>query len=619
MSKISSFVIFDNIIDGNARYLSNLVSVDYVDAENVADIDRILEDGWAQNLHCALYLPYEFGLQLVFSKKEFLELQQQRGFEAGSLKAAIYWFRDLQMLDESGLEDVLTESGQLLNPDGQPSGVANLQKDTHYADFEQSIDHIVDAIATGDYYQINYTIRMHFDVYGSPPELYQLLRKRQAVSYASISCLSDTNGALSWTLSLSPELFIELDKDCIRTEPMKGTLAVSSDQDLETQKLQLQSDEKNRSENLMIVDLLRNDLSQLSKPNGVRVEELFRVTRFGQVLQMTTPITAVLKEHISVFDMLRALYPCGSITGAPKHMAMKTIHRLETSDREIYTGSIGWLEPDSNGDIKGVLNVAIRTLVLKQINHCSYKGMLGVGGGIVHDSTASNEYDEIDWKSRFIKVHSGDFHVFETMAVRDRRCALIDDHLKRLKNSLDELFIETDFAALQRDLLVEMDALPDTYFYRFKIIVEASDGSYRFEHAYMQEAQSAEPKLIALADLALPDSDPLRRFKTSRRGFYDEQIARSGLFDLVFANQSGQLLEGGRTSLFLKLSGNWYTPSLDLDILPGVMRQQILGNTQKYLQTDFVEEAVLDTSHLLKAEKIILSNALRGLVKVRLA
>ena len=418
-------------------------------------------------------------------------------------------------------------------------------------------------------------------------------------------------------MCFSPELFLKIDSDgLITTEPMKGTAPILHDGQDERRAVELQNDPKNRAENVMIVDLLRNDLGKIAQTGKVRVPEPFKVSRFGSVWQMTSAIEAQALADVSVADIFRAAFPCGSITGAPKRMSMQIIESLESEPRGLYTGSIGFLHPCDTGlGFEGVFNVVIRTLSLKPVSDGLYQGVYGVGSGIVIDSDPEAEYRECGWKARFLNELRPDFGIFETMRAEDRQCRLLDLHLGRLKISVQALNLLWPQNAAEQ-IQHYIDALPSGLF-RVKAAL-FSDG-LALSHAAVSELDGKQ--YVILSEHTLSQRDYLRRFKTTRREIFDQAwktAEEQGAFDSLFFNSDGLLLEGGRSNVFVKYQGQWFTPSLDLDILNGVIRQAVLRQPQLYLGADTIKETHITHAMLENAEEIRLSNALRGVFAVSL-
>ncbi|HEZ1860699.1 TPA: bifunctional anthranilate synthase component I family protein/aminotransferase class IV [Neisseria meningitidis] len=623
------FALFDDAVSGRAKRYQNHVESRFFRPEELDALDGALQSGWQKGLHSVLFADYGFGLPLT-------GVESERG---GNL--ALHWF--------ANCADIDAESWLARHSDGLPAGISTPQSSVSETDYLDRIRQIHEAIRRGDTYQINYTTRLHLQAYGNPISLYR--RLRQPVPYAVLSHLPDAEGQSAWTLCFSPELFLKIGSDgTISTEPMKGTAPILGDGQDERRAAELQADPKNRAENVMIVDLLRNDLGKIAQTGKVCVPEPFKVSRFGSVWQMTSTIRAQALPDTSFADILRAAFPCGSITGAPKKMSMQIIETLETEARGLYTGSIGYLNPCSGGlGFEGTFNVVIRTLSLKHASASDgivsgiggsdsnvqartagqggatphpfdsnppYRGVYGVGSGIVIDSDPAAEYRECGWKARFLNELRPDFGIFETLRVENRQCALLDRHLCRLKTSAQALNLPLPDGC-ENQIKQYIADLPDGVF-RIKALL-ASDG-ISLSRAVLNRLTDKQRVIISPA--VLPAQNYLRHFKTTHRALFDQawQTAETqGAFDSLFFNSDGILLEGGRSNVFVKHRGQWLTPSLDLDILNGIMRQAVLDEPQKYLQTNQVIETHITQKTLQEAEEIRLSNALRSVFAAALA
>lgn len=628
---MSYFALFDDAVSGRTKRYQNHVESRFFHYKELDLLDDALQKGWQKGLHSVLFADYEFGLPLT-------GVESERG---GNL--ALHWFADCTDTDAA--------SWLARHSDGLPAGISTPQSSVSETDYLDRIRQIHEAIRRGDTYQINYTTRLHLQAYGNPISLYR--RLRQPVPYAVLSHLPDAEGQSAWTLCFSPELFLKIGSDgTISTEPMKGTAPILGDGQDERRAAELQADPKNRAENVMIVDLLRNDLGKIARTGKVSVPEPFKVSRFGSVWQMTSTIRAQALPHTSFADILRAAFPCGSITGAPKKMSMQIIESLETEARGLYTGSIGYLNPCESGlGFEGIFNVVIRTLSLKPASNPAsdgivsvigdpdsnaqartagqggatphpfeanppYRGVYGVGSGIVIDSDPAAEYRECGWKARFLNELRPDFGIFETLRVENRQCALLDRHLCRLKAAAQALNLPLPDGC-ENQIKQYIAHLPDGSF-RVKALL-ASDG-ISLSRAVLNHL--ADKQRVIISPAVLPAQNYLRRFKTTHRALFDQawQTAETqGAFDSLFFNSDGILLEGGRSNVFVKHRGQWLTPSLDLDILNGVMRQAVLDESQKYLHTNQVIETHITQKTLQEAEEIRLSNALRGVFAAALA
>lgn len=590
------FALFDDAVSGRAKRYQNHVESRFFRPEELDALDGALQSGWQKGLHAVLFADYGFGLPLT-------GVESERG---GNL--ALHWFADCADTDAA--------SWLARHSDGLPAGISTPQSSVSETDYLDRIRQIHEAIRRGDTYQINYTTRLHLQAYGNPVSLYR--RLRQPVPYAVLSHLPDAEGQSAWTLCFSPELFLNIASDgTISTEPMKGTAPILGDGQDERRAAELQADPKNRAENVMIVDLLRNDLGKIAQIGKVCVPEPFKVSRFGSVWQMTSTIQAQALPNTSFADILRAAFPCGSITGAPKKMSMQIIESLETEARGLYTGSIGYLKPCAGGlGFEGAFNVVIRTLSLTPLSDGIYQGVYGVGSGIVIDSDPAAEYRECGWKARFLNELRPDFGIFETLRAENGRCALLDRHLCRLKAAAQALNLPLPDGC-ENQIKQYIADLPDGAF-RVKALL-ASDG-ISLSRAVLNRL--TDKQRVIISPTILPAQNYLRRFKTTYRTLFDQawQTAETqGAFDSLFFNSDGILLEGGRSNVFVKHRGQWLTPSLDLDILNGIMRQAVLDEPQKYLQTNQVIETHITQKTLQEAEEIRLSNALRGVFAAALA
>ncbi|HGO7022316.1 TPA: chorismate-binding protein [Neisseria meningitidis] len=590
------FALFDDAVSGRAKRYQNYVESRFFRPEELDALDGALQKGWQKGLHSVLFADYGFGLPLT-------GVESERG---GNL--ALHWFADCADTDAA--------SWLAQHSDGLPAGISTPQSSVSETDYLDRIRQIHEAIRRGDTYQINYTTRLHLQAYGNPVSLYR--RLRQPVPYAVLSHLPDAEGQSAWTLCFSPELFLKIGSDgTISTEPMKGTAPILGDGQDERRAAELQADPKNRAENVMIVDLLRNDFGKIAQTGKVCVPEPFKVSRFGSVWQMTSTIQAQALPDTSFADILRAAFPCGSITGAPKKMSMQIIESLETEARGLYTGSIGYLKPCAGGlGFEGAFNVVIRTLSLTPLSDGIYQGVYGVGSGIVIDSDPAAEYRECGWKARFLNELRPDFGIFETLRAENGRCTLLDRHLCRLKTSAQALNLPLPDGC-ENQIKQYIADLPDGAF-RVKALL-ASDG-ISLSRAVLNRL--TDKQRVIISPTILPAQNYLRRFKTTCRTVFDQawQTAETqGAFDSLFFNSDGILLEGGRSNVFVKHRGQWLTPSLDLDILNGIMRQAVLDEPQKYLQTNQVIETHITQKTLQEAEEIRLSNALRGVFAAALA
>ncbi|OXJ15716.1 chorismate-binding protein [Burkholderia sp. HI2500] len=594
------------------------------DPARLDEVDAAVAQDLRDGLHAVVVGDYEFGRDL------------QRA-QPGHAPLRFLLFARCERLSRDEVDAWLAQQ----DGGGAPSiaGVAHVEKSVSRDAFDAAIAAVHDALRAGDSYQVNYTYRLNFDVFGTPLALYRRLRARQPVRYGALIALPDG----PWVVSCSPELFVEKHGDVLRARPMKGTAPRSADpRDDAAAATFLANDPKNRAENVMIVDLLRNDVSRIARTGTVRVPALFSVEPYASVWQMTSTVEAGWRDGTTFAQMLRALFPCGSITGAPKHKTMELIDAIESTPRGLYTGAIGWLDAPnevagdaSHGGTAGggdfCLSVAIRTLTLDAAGVGNdadgtvtasagrRRGTMGVGAGIVLDSVAADEYAECELKARFLTDADPGFQLFETTAAtRADGIRHLDRHLARLQRSADAFGFRFDADALRREIDARCAAFDGDGAYRMKLAL-AKDGTIEIITAPLKPLPAGPVGvLLAPAHGFAPTraSDALLLHKTTRRAEYDRawQAAEAlGGFDMLFVNERGEVTEGGRSNLFVKLDGQWVTPPLESGVLPGVMRGVLLDDPVLG-----AKERALTLDDVLNADELMICNALRGPVAARL-
>ena len=454
------------------------------------------------------------------------------------------------------------------------------------ADHAAAVARVLALIAAGDIYQANLTFPAEVPFSGHPLALYARLRAANAAPHGAL-----VHDGCRWLLSLSPELFFQLDAGRLTTRPMKGTArrgpTATDDQALATA---LGADPKNRAENLMIVDLLRNDLSRVA--TDVQVPALFEVETYPSILQMTSTITARLRPGLGAADVLAALFPCGSVTGAPKIRATQVIAEVEPHPRGVYTGSIGCVR--ANGDAQ--FNVAIRTLV---IPGGSNTANLGLGSGVVADSEAGAEWQECLAKAGFLGRRPLP-DLIETLRIESGTLPDLDLHLARMAASAGFLGHVFDAAAARRLAFQSAAGVAQG---RLRLLA----GPAGHLAAQVSALPPPPPAPLRVRIVPLPVAvDDWRLFhKTSDRAFYDEARRAAGTPEVLFARSDGQLTEGSFTSLFVPHGDALLTPPAAAGLLPGVLRARLMAQGR-------AKEAPLVAADLAKG--FFLGNALRGLM-----
>jgi para-aminobenzoate synthetase/4-amino-4-deoxychorismate lyase len=470
----------------------------------------------------------------------------------------------------------------------------NIQPAITEPQYAKAFAAVKELITAGDTYQVNLTFKAGFDLEGDPIGLYRDLVQKQPVGYGAL-----INTGSHWILSRSPELFVSLRGDQLSARPMKGTRKRGRNcaEDAAGRKA-LAADSKNRAENLMIVDLLRNDLSRISEIGSVKVTDLFTVETYRTLHTMTSGITSQLRRGVTTSQILENLFPCGSITGAPKLRAMEIIADVETSSRGLYTGSIGHFAP--NGDL--TLNVAIRTAVIDAAG----KGEIGIGGGIVADSECSDEYREALLKMAFFTEPVQDVTLIETLLwQRDAGYSLLDRHLDRLGASARYFDLPFDRDTVTA-LLDSQDFAGDAM--RVRLTLDKAGA------ALTSVPLPPNPEIFrfTIADSKLQSNSLWLAHKTTNRSFYDEPRQRAqaklAVDEVVFLNERDELAEGSITNIFIERDGQLLTPPLDAGLLPGTLRAELLDN-------GLAMEQLLTLADLEAADAIYLGNSVRGLLR----
>ena len=542
---------------------------------------------------------YELGRQIH-------QLPQREGLSDSSHPLIEAWsFLNFRKLSKQDVDQVLAERLSLLDDSQTIAGVLEVQESLNEAQFSSDIHAIQEYIRNGDSYQINHTYRITGKTYGAPLALYSRLRDRQPGRFGAYI---EHEG--SFLLSQSPELFIARDGNTLKAMPMKGTASA-----LSGMARTLSDDPKNQAENVMIVDLLRNDLSRISLPGTVTVPNLFEVARHGDVLQMTSTVEGHIKPDLGLFDILGAVFPCGSVTGAPKKRSMEIIQELEPEDRGYYCGALGWLDPNDNF----AFSVPIRTVeIIEDSKSREASFTLGIGAGITHDSEAKQEWQECHIKSAFLMDMQSATGLFETIAVSQATPQRLQAHIQRMHASSLALRIPFNTAHAENLVLSACQSLDKHLLYRLRLDL-APNGDLSIATGVIQPTEDPVKifwaKDILPGDVTMFSGDPLLRHKISSRALYDlawQESVKLGGFDALFCNEKGFVTEGGRTSIFVKPQGSleWLTPPVSAGLLPGVMRAALLSDLLMNAR-----KANLTINDVSTAEEIMLSNALRGAIK----
>ena len=572
------FVLLDDLREGGGPARLYRAPVETIVAHRLDEVAPALERLRAavgDGRHVAGFLSYEAGHAL-----EARLTHLDRGDDTLLLWFGL--FESVELIDRDRVASLLPD------PCGAWAGMPVPRIDT--AAYRSAFDRVADYIVAGDIYQANLSLRADVPFAGHPLALYARLRGAGAGGWGGVVHTGE-----DWLLSTSPELFFTLDERALVARPMKGTTprGATPNQDA-AQIAALLADPKERAENLMIVDLLRNDLSRIAERGSVAVPALFDVETYPTLHTLTSTITARLRDDRDAVDALAAIFPCGSVTGAPKIRAMEVIAEVEPDARGPYTGSMGWLAPDGDA----AFNVLIRTLTIRD-----GRATLGLGSGVVADSTADAEWRECLAKAAFVTRDMPGFELIETMAfepetgIRHRA-----RHLERLARSAAVFGFDTRRVEAAIDTAIAPLDGPR----RIRLTL-ARNGAVSI--AIDPRPAPLKQAVVALAPLPVDAQDFRLRHKTTDRAFYDDARTAAAVDEVVFVDRDGFLTEGSFTNIFVARGGVLLTPPTTRGLLPGVLRADLIASGRA---------VVADLRPDDLSEGFVIGNALRGLIPARL-
>ncbi len=548
--------------------------------KNVKNTLNELEKALEQGFYAAGFISYEAGAAF------------DAAFPARPLNDfPLVWF---------GIYD---KAPEIFEPENEEifAACVDLQPELSEDEYHTAIDEILNDIKAGNIYQTNFTFRLCGEQINDPWSLFKALFVRHPMPYAAFINTGD-----SQIVSLSPEMFLERRGTSLFNSPMKGTIKRSCDPFKDSNNAGfLKTDPKNTAENLMIVDMVRNDLGRICTPGSIYVDPLFHVDSYATLHQMISTVHGEINQDTGFSRIVEAVFPAASITGAPKIAAMHRIHKLEKSPRKIYTGSIACIYP--NQDF--CMNVAIRTLV------CSKNFTeLGIGGGIVYDSGKNAELEEALLKSKFIHAAEPDFQILETMLF-ENGIDDFDEHLNRMAKSAEffnfrfnkktaEKFVIKRIASLKTSAPVKS---------RLRLLLNFK-GELELQIFPLQtNGWGKDSAKIKLSKKHCSSKDLFLQHKTTRREFYNEHFHEAvdeGYDEIIFTNERGELTEGAISNIFVQTQdGSWYTPPLSSGLLPGIWRSGAITKLN-------AREKLLYIADLKNAKRIIIGNSVRKEITV---
>jgi para-aminobenzoate synthetase/4-amino-4-deoxychorismate lyase len=572
------WILFDDAREGGSPGRLYRDPVERVVARDFDELDDALarlREGLRGGLHAAGYLAYEAGY--AFDPK--------LGGVARTCDGPLLSF---------GLFDAFEPGARpSLDPDG--AFVGDPRPRISPAAYEQAALRVREDLFAGNYYQANLTFGCDVPAAGDPLAVYSRLRRSSAAGWGGL--LVDEDRSI---ICLSPEQFFTIANGMIEARPMKGTAPRRGDPEADREEaLRLAADPKQRAENLMIVDLMRNDLARVSVPGSVEVPDLFLVETYPTLHQMVSGIRSRLREGIDAIEVIRTIFPCGSVTGAPKVAAMQAIAALEPEPRGAYTGSMGWIEPGGDASF----NVMIRTL---EWVHGRRFANLGLGSGLVVDSNPRDEWAECLLKGDFVRRESQDFDLIETMRFDPSEGIVeLDRHLDRMRTSAGDLGFAFDRHAARNELQAATFGRKQGSMVRLLL---SRTGSMAIQVKPFEEPESL-PVSVAIRPLPVEPGDFRLRHKTTDRRFYDKARQEDGAFETIFVDPDGRLTEGSRTTIFVERDGHLLTPPAERGLMPGILRAKLIDEGRAI-------EADLGPDDL--GDGFFVGNIVRGLIPARL-
>ncbi len=583
-----TYVLLDNSLDRDGLRLLFDAPLEIVVAHEPEDVvpalDRV-QSALASGKHVAGFFSYELGLLL--EPRLAHRLPKSRA-------VPLLWFAITGEPKQLTEVETLAWLSARCAPHKAPQLTSVSLDETAYL---HRFDTAKRMIAQGDIYQLNLTFKARFEMSGPPEAHYLDLRKKQRVAYGAVISTDDFT-----VLSASPELFVRITDGIIETRPMKGTAARAPTLEADAAvKRQLAADMKQRAENLMIVDLMRNDVGRIAELGSVEVSDLYTVETYRTLHQLTSGVRAKLRPGIKLRDWLPAIFSPGSVTGAPKVRAMELISELETEPRGVYCGAIGWLAP--NGD--ACFNVAIRTATVWPDGRAE----MGIGSGVVWDSVGTSEYAECRLKMKFLTDPPAPLELFETMLYDGDKGIYLDQrHRDRLEASAAYFGIPYDDAAVAQ----AFRELPQRYGatrQRVRLVL-GEDGRITVTAIALPPPDAKARMRFVVSEARVDPSDALLYHKTTRRALYDGEHARAakdhGADEVIFLNTCGELAEGSRTNIFIERDGVLLTPAASCGLLPGTLRAELIAAGR-------AKDAVLTRADL-DVGRVYLGNSVRGLV-----
>ena len=590
------FLLFETSLFDKHNFTSYIFMnpVDVIKIRQYRDVRKAFEriEEYSKEHYLAGYFSYELG---YYFEKDFFK----------PISGSPYPLIHLCVFDKMAFFDHRTGKASTAIPglfdetNKRDFLIKNLKFNFTKAQYFKKIRQIKEYIKNGETYQVNFTGKYCFDFSGSAFSLYDDLKNRQNVPYGAFCKFKD-----EYVISLSPELYFKREGLRIYSRPMKGTIERGRNIEEDRERVsQLKDSIKDLAENLMIVDLVRNDLGRISETDSVKVARLFTIEKYNTLFQITSTIKSTLKKYVTYFDIFKSIFPGGSVTGAPKIRTMQIIRKLEKDYRNVYCGALGVIYPGN----KAMFNLPIRTISL-----IKNKGEMGVGGGIVIDSSPQKEFEECLLKAKFITDRYKTFQLIETL-LWDGEYRFLNEHLERMKESADYF----DFYFKHSRIIAQLKSMErqfmDKHNYRVRLLLDR-DGNLRIDYSKIEGTDYYGVKYAAISKHKTDPGAIFLYHKTTNRSLYDSEYnyyRLKGYYEVIFLNKRNEFTEGSISNIIVRIDKKYFTPPVASGLLPGIFREYLIKKHR-------VREKILKREDLKRADKVYVCNSVRGLTELKL-
>ena len=597
ISKQEYFLLFETGLLDKDNFTTYIFTnpKEIIKIRGYSDIEKAFEkiEKYSKEYYLAGYFSYELG---YYFENDFFRPKANSSYPLIHL---CLFKKTLSFNHKTGRTNVAIPGLFRPGQKNQDYQLKNLKISLTKQQYLRKISLIKEYIRDGETYQVNFTAKYRFNFSGSTFAFYDDLKNRQNVAYGAFCKFKD-----EYVISLSPELYFKIDSPSICSRPMKGT--IQRGKDIEEDKkiqLRLKGSIKDLAENLMIVDLVRNDLGRVSKSGSVKVSELFTVEKYNTLFQLTSTVRSTLRKNITYSDIFKSIFPGGSVTGAPKMRTMQIIRSLESDCRNIYCGALGMIFPGK----KAIFNLPIRTIsIIKN------KGEMGVGSGIVSDSNPHKEFQECLLKARFLTGTYKKFQLIETI-LWDGTYRFLDEHLRRLNSSARYFDFYYNPAQITSQLKKMDNNFEIGFHYKVRLLLD-KDGGLKIDYSKIAQDSYSGEKYVVISRYKIDSGEIFCFHKTTNRDLYDSEYnhyRQKGYYEVIFSNNKNEFTEGAISNIIVEINKRRYTPPVSSGLLPGIFRAHLI-------KKHGVQERVIMRDDLIRANRIFLCNSVRGLTQVKI-